>query len=644
MRTRWITCLLCSVTIPVWGQQSVQGPGLDIEFRRIEPPQGYQVTHLWQTMGWPPSQFLKEERFEMMKFIGITGLVSHVHWSEVECDGPGDAQFDMYIGLRSALQRNDLKWTPVLMAHPMYSTPAWFRNSGDSVFLRCLEHDMETPVQSIWNPHLRPHIRRFLRKTAEFCHRHRESLGPIRLGFCGKCGEAGFPVEPGLECPDTTHAHPGWWAGDRYARDDFRNWLRQKHGSAENVAAAWGIPHASVDRIATCTGNLISLPGDPLAGEVLGDIEELDEVYQIRFADFVHWYEDSVTNYVRFWLQEARQLFPGARLDIVVPGDEQRERGVNPTALTKAAREFNAGLWCIAMSDAFLDGFVRSVRLSSAARGYGVPYGTEERILNSEKGVPGRFFNTLSGGAKGLGFRGLFDIITKYGTASGRDALEVYYRYAPLLTRSRPMIRVAVFYPERILRLSSDRKAVYYSWLKRLRDQVEFDVLDETMIADGLLENYRVLIRLPMSPMDESAEKSVRRFVKNGGVEIVHASDADTAEMTDEQGRTKTLAFRSIEQGYRALYGLPSERDYAEFAERLFVLLEGEGFPWTGMLSPEAERDGVYSTKLADGSVVLYNSLPTETKTGVRFGEESFEVELAPLEFRVVTEREIGSN
>jgi len=619
-------------------RNSTQDPNADIEFKRVAVPADYQITHLWQTLGYPSSQFLKKQRFEMMKFIGITAVVSYVHWSEVERNGPDDTRFDTYVGLRAALKQSGVKWTPVLMANPMYSTPAWFRNSGDSVPLRCLEHDIETPVQSIWNPHLRPHIRRFLRKTAEFCHRDRDSLGSIRLGFCGKHGEAGFPVEPGLDCPDSTHAHAGWWAGDEYAREDFRRWLTKKYGSAERVAATWDISIASVGQIATCTGNLISLPNEPLAGKPLGNIEDLDEVYRHRFSDFINWYEESVTDYVGLWLRESRQFFPGDRIDIVVPGDEERERGVDLASLAKTARDFNAGVWCIAMNDDFLDGFVRTRLLSSAARGYGIPYGTEERIQNSERGVPGRFFNTLSGGAKGLGFRGLFDIITKYSTASGRDALETYYRCVPSLRRSSPAIPVAVFYPGGFLRRSPDHKTVYFAWLKRLRDQVDFDVLDETMIQDGLLKNYRVFVCLPMSPVNERIEEALRRFVEDGGVEVVHAGQVAPDELTDERGRTKTLSFRSMGRGYRAVYGLPSEQSYADFERRLLLLLDGERFPWEGVLSPDGERDGVYSTRLGDGSIALYNGLPTATGTEIKHNEGSQVLELGPLELRVITE------
>ncbi|MFH1741669.1 MAG: family 14 glycosylhydrolase [bacterium] len=390
------------------GQSAIPAPG-EVEFptEPITAPPGYEVSHLWQILGFPSNQLLDANRLNFVKLVGITSLVSFVHWSEVESVGPDETTFMTYVTLRRKLGEHGLHWTPVLVANPFYSTPEWFRNSDKSVFARCLEHDQETPVQSIWNPHLRPHLQRFMRKVGEFCHQERDVVEAVRLGICGDFGETTYPSALGLDCPDSTHIHPGWWAGDRYAREDFRQWLKQRYGDADAVAMAWDISAAAVDRIATATGNLISLPEGPLAGAFIADASGLSDVHRQRFLDFVTWYQESLTRFTRQCLEDARRFFPGDRLELVVSGDGRPQLGADFSALTKAAREYQAGLWYVGMTNDYLSGFSGGRLLSSAARGYGVSYGTEEHLPNTEIGISGRFFDALSSGASGVGFRGL---------------------------------------------------------------------------------------------------------------------------------------------------------------------------------------------------------------------------------------------
>ena len=630
-------CLLIAAT-GVPGQSLLPGTAkIQLPADPIVAPPGYSISHLWQVMGFLPRQFLENNRFETLKFVGVTSLVSYVHWSEVEPNGPDDTTFDTYIGLRAKLHNHGLRWIPILVANPFYSTPEWFRNSDLSVFARCLEHDRDTPVQSIWNPYLRPHVRRFMRKVAEYCHRQRDSVEVVRLGICGNFGEAAFPSALGLDLPDSTHIHQGWWAGDAYARQDFRRWLKRRHGGVKGVATAWVVPATAVDRIATATGNLISLPREALAGRYIRDASGLDEVHRHRFQDFVTWYQESMTDYARQWLEDARNFFPGERLELIVPGDGRLQSGADLVALTKVAREFQAGLWCIAMSDDFLSGFAASRLVSSAARAYGAFYGTEEHIQNTEAGISGRFFAALSGGATSLGFRGLFDTGSSWGTALPRKALETYCQNLPLLRRSKPVVPMAIVYPNTRMRIYPHFIPIYQAWLKRLRDTHDFDLAEETMIRDGLLKRFRVVVRLPMCELPEDVETAIREFVEDGGVEIVHAGQASRDEVVDPVGRTKTIAFRKIGGGYRAVYGLPSEREYSDFSPRLHLLLSGKRLPWEGVLSPDGRTDGVYSTLLSDGSIAVYNALDLSAKVTVRApGQRDQDITLDPLELRLL--------
>jgi hypothetical protein len=480
-----------------------------------------------------------------------------------------------------------------------------------------------------------------MRKVAESCHRQRDTVEAVRLGVCGSFGEAAFPSVLGLDLPGSTHVHPGWWAGDPYARRDFRQWLKRRYGGVEGLASAWVVPATAVDLIATATSNLISLPQEALAGRCITDASSLDEVNRRRFLDFVTWYQESMTNYARQWLEDARNFFPGETLELVVPGDESLQLGANLVALTKAAREFQAGLRCVAMSDDFLSGFVATRLTSSAARAYGASYGTEEYLENTETGISGRFFDALSGGATSLGFRGLFDTQSSSSTALPLKALETYCQNLPLLRRSQPVIPMAIVYPSTRLRTYPHFLRIYQSWLKRLRDTYDFDLADETMIRDGMLARYRVVVRLPMCELPEDVQAAIRHFVEDGGVEIVHAGQADRSEIVDALNRTKTISFHQLGKGYRAVYGLPSEEEYGGFSPRLHLLLRGERLPWKGVLSPDGHENGVYSTLLSDGTVAVYNALDLSANAKVTAqGQPGRTIMLNPLELRLLPRNE----
>ncbi len=621
--------------------QDLADPSVVIPEQPISAPPEFRIAHLWQIQGFPPSQFLKKENFMAAKYVGITSLVSFVHWSEVEPVGPDSSSFDQYTGMRANLNNYRLKWIPVLITNPFYSTPDWFKNSDESVMLRCLECDEETLVQSVWNPNLRPHIRRFLRKVAEYCHARPDLLESVRLGIGADFGEAVFPSKLGLNCPDSTHVHLGWWAGDRYAREDFRRWLKERYRGVEGTAKAWGIPAASIDRIATATGNLISLPDEELAGVYIEDASGLDEIHERRFEDFVTWYQDSMAQYARQCLADARDFFPGDRLELVLSGNGDPRLGADLTALAKVAREHQAGLCAVMASNDFLSSFAPLRLVSSAARAYGTFYGTEEYLPNSERGISCRFFDAMSGGATLLGFRSLFDVSTSYGSAKPLKAMEEYVRQVPHLKFLKPDVPMAVFYPARRIRMFPSFLPTYHSWLKRLRDLYNFDLVDESMIEDGFLSRYRMLVRLPMSDLPEELDTVVWEFVEKGGIEILHAGQVEQSELVDHLDRLITIVIQNVGTGHRAIYGIPAEYEYAQFSPRLLSILEGTRMPWEGKCPPPGKMDGVYSTRFTDGSTAVFNSLDSSCETAVYSqGKETQNIRLEAREFRLIS----GSN
>jgi hypothetical protein len=153
---------------------------------------------------------------------GVTSWESYIRWSGIQ-KAPGTWDFTGYDKEVEILKKNNLKWVPFLIAGSNYTTPPWFIDSADSLFYRCLEHDQDSGVQSIFNPALKPRVDEFIKRFAD----HYRPMGVIEsvlLGITGDYGEAIYPVEDVGHWTGNYHQHAGFWVGDREAKASFSRW------------------------------------------------------------------------------------------------------------------------------------------------------------------------------------------------------------------------------------------------------------------------------------------------------------------------------------------------------------------------------------------------------------------------------------
>ena len=107
-----------------------------------------------------------ESTAPLYRSLGVTSIESYVTWET--CEGKEKDQWDWTRWDRQVkiLKENDLKWVPFLILGPAYSTPGWFRAGKDHFPCRCLEHEIDSKIESLWNPHLAKWIDRFLEQFA----------------------------------------------------------------------------------------------------------------------------------------------------------------------------------------------------------------------------------------------------------------------------------------------------------------------------------------------------------------------------------------------------------------------------------------------------------------------------------------------
>ena len=205
-------------------------------FHRISGSQnGFEVIQQWQYIDPVSPELLRDAVFNYCKEFGITSLQSYVTWAEIE-KKPGRLNYSIYDALVDKILKHNLKWIPFLILGPHYATPKWFQESEHNLYAKCLEHGRSSKIQSIWNPHLPEYVEHFLSRFAEH-YKDPSIFESIALGISGNWGEAIFPATGCFL--GGFHSHPGWWCGDEYAIESFRQFAAKKYATVSMLNHFW---------------------------------------------------------------------------------------------------------------------------------------------------------------------------------------------------------------------------------------------------------------------------------------------------------------------------------------------------------------------------------------------------------------------
>jgi hypothetical protein len=99
-------------------------------------------------------------------------------------------------------------------------------------------------------------------------------------------------------------------------------------------------------------------------------------------------------------------------------------------------------------------------------------------------------------------------------------AAPVFRTYRAFLTRERPVVDVALLFPTTSHRLNPD--VGYPARLQEagtaLREVMDFDIVDEQLIAEGALASYRVLIAPEGRWLERTTLARIQAWIRRGGV------------------------------------------------------------------------------------------------------------------------------
>jgi len=563
---------------------------------------------------------------------GATSWESYIRWSGIQ-KAQNMWDFTQYDKEVEILKKNNMKWVPFLIAGSNYTTPPWFIDSKDSLFYRCLEHDQDSGVQSLFNPAMKPVVDEFIKRFAEH-YRPTGVIESVLLGITGDYGEAIYPVSDVGHWTGNYHQHGAFWVGDREAKKSFSLWLASKYGTLDALNKAWGASNASFD--STWPFLRENSPSDA------------------AWLDMNEWRRQSLENWAEYWIGTARKYFPETPIYLCTGGDGALEHGSRFGRQAKIASKYGAGVRITNEGSDYANNFTLTRWVASACKFYKTYFGFEPASAVEEKAVARRAYNASASGA-----RQLFEYTGNVWAGAWKGK---YPEWAAKFQAVEALTPVAVFIPETYFVLNSDRLRPFYMTLRGLRDVGDYDFVDELMAADGALDGYSVIFIPDGNVIDDKAGAALEAWARKGGLlvglELEKAKLASGAPLligdeakTLKETKLKELA-RSYGKGYVASYSreaasLMELRRMPGFIREMFFRSCALDARFPCLPEADGPTDGVFTAITRDGLLMLNTNdapyervvklhAPTLKRIGVINPPESVVARVEPQSFTLV--------
>jgi hypothetical protein len=563
--------------------------------------------------GLPGALDTMRELCPLAAALGFTGVESYVKWNFIERE-KGVYDWSFYDAIAAEARKHGLKWFPLLIVGSAYALPSWYHDSPENVGFVCLEHRQGNNIQSIFCENQTPYVRAFLDAFGEHYEPTGDLLG-VRLGPSGNFGESQYPAGGNWGYLNKReHIHIGWWAGDVHASTHFQHWLHQRYPSIEALNGAWDTQYLQW-------------------GEVGCFVPQFAEMPRQR-KDFIDWYMGAMTDWCERWAVWAREAMPNTVIYQSAGGWGFVESGTDFTDQTKSMVKVKGGIRATNETDSYAQNFQVTRMMSSAARFYGVPFGSEPAGFNSAKGVVSRVYNLLVNNGQHLFFYN--------GNLLGNDqGIPAWLDVAPLLDqRAEPVIDVAVLYPDTLSKLDDGvfrnlYASSFYQRIAPLRAHLDFDYCGERMVLDGALSRYKVLVLAWNNTVEADVLDAIDRWVRDGGTLLIMHWDR-TPLQTVENDASLGRRWQAGDTGQGRVEFITEDREpphrFADRVKRDLLAMDGLHPLTKAMLHVEKPSE-VYVSALTTGmlAVLNYNDAPASVSLP---GQEP--VTLAPYRIALI--------
>ena len=437
-----------------------------------------------------------DARLEASKRLGVTSVEIFVNWKEVE-KTPGVFDWSELDADVALYMKHGIKSVPFVTAGPWYATPEFVRKDPRIVMFRCLEHDRDSAIPSMWCERTREYFRGWLQALAAH-YRPMGVIESVKLAITGDYGEAIYPVVGNW--PGAYHSHPGYWCGDALAVADFRRAMRELYpGGIAALNQAWHAHYGSFDEVR---------PFPPAQAPS-----------ERAWQEFLGWYRGAMTAYADYCLRTTREIFPQTEIYLATGGDMAPEHGSDFGAQAKVAARYDAGIRITNEASSFPMNIRYTRMADSAARFYGTYVGHEPAATVTPTGMLGRVFNAVTGGARQLHF---YETPELFAVQDGRlvpgEFGQYLQRYGSLLKTVHPLVQVAVYQRNPSSRETEFDHKEFGELVAQIRRFVDYDFVDDPMIKDGALREKAILIIADADLIDAATTERITNWVRDGGV------------------------------------------------------------------------------------------------------------------------------
>lgn len=453
------------------------------------------------------------EHIALLKRISCIADCDYQSWAIAERE-KGKWDFSFYEKNADALHEAGLKYVFFAWVH---FPPKWFLESPEFVPYVCAEHGEKLLQLSPWAPNVWEIYRRFYKAQFEAMG---DKIDWIRIATPSDYGEIGYPAAMTSWLVPQKHAHPGYWCGDPYARIDFQNEMRRKFRSLQNLNKRWGTAYR--------TWQDVTFPDltDERAAKVAQESGKPTD--RRRWLDFVEWYYEVWLRFVPKLANLIREFYPKQPMIVSVGyASECTQYGNDYSTIPKMAKQIG-----VALQTPGNVPYYALKRVSTACHFYGCPYYTEPPGDVPPEQEIARVFSDVSNGVQ---------VYFEYPQNLDRARAQLR-KYKNHMTGARSIVDLAIFHPSIEQRLNGSKHGFpqnAYLLGEQGRDRFDYDVVDEFLIRDGALANYRVLVWVDGNVTERFAIEKVIDWVKSGGVLLVSdLGDVETVEGDKSLWRT----------------------------------------------------------------------------------------------------------
>jgi len=477
-----------------------------------------------------------------MKEDGVTSVQIYVHWNKYEPNCRGEFDFSYYDRQVNLIKEAGLKFVPFIIFGPRYAAPDWWLNDPKHKGLICLEHGKENPIDSIWNEAFKEEIERVM---AVFCKHYLDMdvLESVQPGICGDYGESIMPAFGNW--PGAYHSHRGMWCGDDDAKASLRKAMKEKYGDIEDLNKAWRYFYKSFDEI------------EPFLQHKAPS--------RTAWFDLVEWYRNSMTDFVEFWMQVMRKNLPDTPIYMCIGGSEAAQDATMFSDQAKIVAKYGGGMRLTnEQNDFFINFFDCNAYMHSACELYDTYLGLEPAGPLDESGIGARIFGSAVYGNRQIFF--YFSNIYPDNEMNNKRA-KIFKKYIPLINEKKSNKQTAVLWPKYVGIMEGGRPESIRPLAEFLRRRTDYRFVNENMIADGVLENVKLLI-IPCSVYtDREAMHNICKWVENGGI-LLTAGEVYDLELEDCKEFNEMLGFTDETDFCAgcASYEIPEDIPFKTFA------------------------------------------------------------------------------